>query len=175
MRVSAQENKFFEQLQRFVLTITKDRQRLTNPTRDLLKSLDHLRGTINTAEGPYQEMYKKTWATLQEMVKEWPRGKQQGGILAFPIHISEEFMARLKDGDWTASIIFLHYGVGMHLLSNKWYVGIWGRRLVATVLPPDEEIPAEWEETVAWARQAVAYTVPYDGEKRKEKSEMGLR
>ncbi len=45
-------------------------------------------------------------------------------------------MARLKDGDWTARIIFLHYGVGMHLLSNKWYVGIWGRRLVATVLPP---------------------------------------
>ncbi|KAL4779043.1 nucleophile aminohydrolase [Aspergillus varians] len=153
----AQENGVLEQLQ-----------------KDLLSSLDHLRSTIDSAESPHQAMYHSTWAILQEMVKEWPRGKNKGGILAFPIHISEDFMARLKDGDWTARIVFLHYGVGMHLLSDKWYVGIWGRRLVATVLQPQEEIPPVWKETVVWARQAVECTVPYDGEKRREKSEMGI-
>jgi gamma-glutamyltranspeptidase/glutathione hydrolase len=96
------------------------------------------------------------------MIKEWPLGKAKGGILAFPIHISEEFMARLKEGDWTARMLFLHYGVGMHLLSNKWYVGIWGRRLVATVLQPGEEIPPSWEETVRWARRAVGCDVDGD-------------
>ena len=87
---------------------------------------------------------------------------------------------RLEDeeDDWIARMLFLHYGVGMHLLSNKWYVGIWGRRLVGTVLQMLEasrEVPDEWKGTVGWARRAVAYTVPYDGERVKEKSEMGLR
>ncbi|KAL6230095.1 hypothetical protein BDW75DRAFT_234669 [Aspergillus navahoensis] len=143
--------------------------------QDLLKSLDHLRNTVNSTETRHKAMYLSTWDTLQEMVKEWPQGRNQGGILAFPIHISKEFMARLQEGDWIARIIFLHYGVGMHLLSNKWYVGTWGRRLVATVLGPEEEIPAVWRDTVLWARRAVAYTVPYDEERQKEKSEMGLR
>ncbi|KAJ0418095.1 gamma-glutamyltranspeptidase-domain-containing protein [Aspergillus carlsbadensis] len=122
---------------------------------DLLKSLDNLHGTISSSDSPHRTMYQSTWATLDEMIKEWPLGKAKGGILAFPIHISEEFMERLKEGDWTARMLFLHYGVGMHLLSNKWYVGTWGRRLVATVLQPGEEIPAPWEETVRWARRAV--------------------
>jgi gamma-glutamyltranspeptidase/glutathione hydrolase len=111
-------------------------------------------------------MYQSTWATLDEMIKEWPLGKAKGGILAFPIHISEEFMARLKEGDWTARMLFLHYGVGMHLLSNKWYVGIWGRRLVATVLQPGEKIPPSWEETVRWARRAVGCDGDADDESR---------
>ncbi|KAI9374326.1 hypothetical protein BJX61DRAFT_498713 [Aspergillus egyptiacus] len=134
---------------------TQDNSALEQLQRDLLESLDHLRNTIDSTESPHRPMYQKTWETLQEMIREWPRGKNQGGILAFPIHISEEFMSRLKDGDWMARMIFLHYGVGMHLLSNKWYVGIWGRRLVATVVQPHEEIPPIWEETVAWARRAV--------------------
>ncbi|KAL2861051.1 uncharacterized protein BJX67DRAFT_386072 [Aspergillus lucknowensis] len=148
---------------------TQDSAALEKLQRDLLESLDKVRSTIDSAEGPHQATYQSTWETLHEMVKEWPLGKAQGGILAFPIHISEEFMARLKDGDWMARIIFLHYGVGMHLLSNKWYVGVWGRRLVATVLPPREEIPPVWEETVKWARRAVAPDGPYEGDKQEQK------
>ncbi|KAL4869226.1 hypothetical protein BDV12DRAFT_168127 [Aspergillus spectabilis] len=143
---------------------TQDNSALEQLQRDLLKSLDHLRSTIDSAEGQHQTMYQTTWDTLQEMIKEWPLGKNRGGILAFPIYISEDFMSQLKGGDWTARMIFLHYGVGMHLLSNKWYVGLWGRRLVATVLQPQEEIPPDWKDTVAWARQAVGCT-PHEEEK----------
>ncbi|KAL3468893.1 hypothetical protein BJX99DRAFT_242537 [Aspergillus californicus] len=133
----------------------EDMAALEQLQRDLLKSLTHLRSIIDSTETPHQAMYQHTWNTLEEMIREWPRGKNNGGILAFPIHLSEEIMAQLQDGDWTARMIFLHYGVGMHLLSNKWYVGVWGRRLVATVLQPQEGIPAVWEETVQWARRAV--------------------
>ncbi|KAL3463101.1 gamma-glutamyltranspeptidase-domain-containing protein [Aspergillus heterothallicus] len=138
-----------------VVEETQDNSALEQLQRDLLKSLERVRDTIDTTDGQHQIMYRSTWETLHEMIKEWPLGKAKGGILAFPIHISEEFMAQLKEGDWIARMLFLHYGVGMHLLSSKWYVGIWGRRLVATVLQPGEEIPAPWEETVRWARRAV--------------------
>lgn len=119
-------------------------------------------------------MYRTTWHTLHEMVEDWPQGKSKGGIIAFPIHVTEEFMSCVKDRDWTARILFLHYGVAMHLLSNKWYVGVWGRRMVTTVIPLEEEIPEVWRETVFWAREAVSFDVGYDGEQRREKSEMGL-
>ncbi|KAL4938719.1 hypothetical protein BDV06DRAFT_214883 [Aspergillus oleicola] len=147
----------------------------TNKTSDLLKSLDRLRNTIDASTNPHKSIYQSTWDVLTEMIKEWPRGKRQGGILAFPVYLSEDFIARLKEeqDDWIARMLFLHYGVGMHLLSNKWYVGIWGRRLVGTVLQMLEasrEVPDEWKETVGWARRAVAYTVPYDAEKKKEKT-----
>ncbi|KAL4811069.1 nucleophile aminohydrolase [Aspergillus unguis] len=73
--------------------------------RDLLKSLDHLRNTINSTESPHQTMYQNTWETLHEMIGGWPKGKSKGGIIAFPIHITEEFMSRVQDGDWTARIL----------------------------------------------------------------------
>ncbi|KAL2786410.1 hypothetical protein BJX66DRAFT_312800 [Aspergillus keveii] len=149
-----------------VVEEAQDNSALEELQRDLLKSLDNLHNTISSSDSPHRTMYQSTWATLDEMIKEWPLGKAKGGILAFPIHISEEFMARLKEGDWTARMLFLHYGVGMHLLSNKWYVGIWGRRLVATVLQPGEEIPPSWEETVRWARRAVGCDVDGDDELR---------
>ncbi|KAL2822689.1 nucleophile aminohydrolase [Aspergillus cavernicola] len=87
--------------------------------QNLLKSLEHLRKTIDSTEGPHQTLYQNTWDTLQEMVREWPRGKNQGGILAFPIHISGEFMIRLKEGDWTARMIFLHYGGRSRIENGK--------------------------------------------------------
>ena len=43
----------------------------------------------------------------------------------------------------------------MHLISDKWFVRDWGRRLVAAILQSLEEVPAEWTDTLAWSRQAV--------------------
>lgn len=55
-----------------------------------------------------------------------------------------------------ARILFLHHGVSMHLISEKWFVRDWGRRLVAAILQSlEEEVPAEWASTLAWSRQAV--------------------
>lgn len=55
-----------------------------------------------------------------------------------------------------ALILFLHYGVGLHLLSERWYVGDWGRRLIMSILESlESKIPPEWVNVVLWAKIAV--------------------
>ncbi|KAF7591308.1 hypothetical protein BBP40_001684 [Aspergillus hancockii] len=120
----------------------------------VLDSLDRIRGMIDGVDGSSKEVYHDIWEFLNEAVKR-PLGGREGGVIALPIRISDAYVNLLEEGDWMARILFLHYGVGMHLLSDRWFVKDWGRRLVSTVLQPVEEIPAEWEETVAWTRQAV--------------------
>lgn len=80
----------------------------------------------------------------------------RGGFIALPIHVSDSFLTLLQEDDWMARILFLHYGVGLQLLSDRWYVGDWGRRLVVSILESMEsEIPPEWVNVVTWARMAV--------------------
>ncbi|KAE8389767.1 hypothetical protein BDV23DRAFT_184203 [Aspergillus alliaceus] len=120
----------------------------------VLDSLGRIRGMIDIVDGSNKEVYQDIWEFLNEAVKR-PLGGREGGVIALPIRISDAYVGLLKSGDWMARILFLHYGVGMHLLSDRWFVKDWGRRLVSTVLQPLKEIPAEWIETVAWTRQAV--------------------
>lgn len=133
---------------------------LLNGTADFVKSalLDSLRqvaAVMNDAGEPHRAAYQDTWDFLQDTISLWPLGGPRGGIISWPVHIGEDYIALLKQGDWIARILFLHYGVGMHLLSDKWYVSDWGRRLVAAVLQPLQEIPPIWTETITWIRQAV--------------------
>ena len=95
-------------------------------------------------------------------MESWPLTGARGGVIAFPIHVSDAYLALLQEDDWIARILFLHYGVALHLLSDRWYVGDWGQRLVATVLESVEgEIPPEWIDVVTWTRQTVGLgTVP---------------
>jgi len=80
----------------------------------------------------------------------------RGGFIAFPIHVSDGFLSLLQEDDWMARILFLHYGVGLHLLSDRWYVGDWGRRLVASIIGSlESEIPPKWVNVVMWARMTV--------------------
>lgn len=53
-----------------------------------------------------------------------------------------------------ARILFLHYGLAMGLMCNRWYVRDWGRRLVVATLEPLDEIPQEWNDTIAWIGKA---------------------
>ncbi|EAW11884.1 uncharacterized protein ACLA_006410 [Aspergillus clavatus NRRL 1] len=122
---------------------------------DLLDSLRRVEITMNEVTGPRRAAYQDTWDFLHDAISLWPLGGPRGGIISWPIHISAAYIALLQDGDWLARILFLHYGVGMHLLSDKWYVSDWGRRLVAAVLQPLGEIPPIWADTIAWTRQAV--------------------
>ncbi|GMF90134.1 unnamed protein product [Aspergillus oryzae] len=109
---------------------------------------------IDDVDESRREVNQDIWEFLNEAVKR-PLGGREGGVIALPVRISDAYVDLLKEGDWMARILFLHYGVGMHLLSDRWFVRDWGRRLVSTVLQPLKEIPPEWKETVAWTRQAV--------------------
>ncbi|GIC93437.1 uncharacterized protein Aud_009924 [Aspergillus udagawae] len=121
----------------------------------LLDSLRQVAAVMNDANEPQRAAYQDTWDFLHDTISLWPLGGPRGGIISWPVHIGEDYIALLKQGDWIARILFLHYGVGMHLLSDKWYVSDWGRRLVAAVLEPLQEIPPIWSETITWIRQAV--------------------
>lgn len=69
--------------------------------------------------------------------------------------MTEEFLQLMQDGDWIARILFLHYAVGMRLMSKRWYVQDWGRRLVLATLESLDEIPPMWEDTLRWMKQGV--------------------
>jgi gamma-glutamyltranspeptidase/glutathione hydrolase len=53
-------------------------------------------------------------------------------------------------------MIFLHYGVGLHILSNKWYTQLSGRRFVSAFLAMlGDNIPPEWIDNIACAKRAI--------------------
>lgn len=120
-----------------------------------MESLQRVQDKFTSLGGPNQTTYQNTWDILHEAIKRWPFGGPNGGIIAWPINISEDYIALLKSGDWVGRVLFLHYGVGLHLLSDKWFVRDWGRRLIETVLQLEEDIPPIWTETITWTKEAV--------------------
>ncbi|KAJ5558191.1 hypothetical protein N7461_002163 [Penicillium sp. DV-2018c] len=122
--------------------------------QDILKSLDRLHSIIHTYEGPHQPIYQITWQQLHQAIEPWPKLGHHGGPIAWPLHLEAKFLSLLQDGDWVARVLFLHYGIAMRLLCQRWYVRDWGRRLVMATLESLDEIPQEWEETTSWIRRA---------------------
>ena len=122
--------------------------------RDIITSLDRLRTTIDLKKGPHHLAYQATWQQLYQAIEPWPKIGPQGGPLAWPLFLSDEFFTLIQNDDWIARILFLHYGMAMRLLCHRWYVRDWGRRLVLATLEPLDEIPQEWKDTISWIRQA---------------------
>lgn len=81
---------------------------------------------MNDASEPHRAAYQETWDFLHDTISLWPLGGPRGGIISWPVHIGEDYIALLKQGDWIARILFLHYGVGMHLLSDNGTLAIGG-------------------------------------------------
>ncbi|KAJ5342394.1 hypothetical protein N7541_011518 [Penicillium brevicompactum] len=123
-------------------------------SRDIITSLDRLRTTIDLKKGPHHLAYQATWQQLYQAIEPWPKIGPQGGPLAWPLFLSDEFFTLIQNDDWIARILFLHYGMAMRLLCHRWYVRDWGRRLVLATLEPLDEIPQEWKDTISWIRQA---------------------
>lgn len=120
-----------------------------------MHSLLRLQSIIETDQSPNQPDYESTWQILHKVIEPWPKLGLHGGILAWPLYISENFISLVQDGDWTAKVLFLHYSVAMCLMCNRWYVRDWGRRAVLAILEPIDEIPPQWEQTISWVKQAV--------------------
>ncbi|PYH72032.1 uncharacterized protein BO88DRAFT_333521, partial [Aspergillus vadensis CBS 113365] len=147
-------------------------------TSAIMESLQRVQDKFTSLGGPNQTTYQNTWDILHEAIKRWPFGGPNGGIIAWPINISEDYIALLKSGDWVGRVLFLHYGVGLHLLSDKWFVRDWGRRLIETVLQLEEDIPPIWTETITWTKEASADSdndVTLSGsQKSKQRCEAGI-
>ncbi|RAK99649.1 uncharacterized protein BO80DRAFT_456355 [Aspergillus ibericus CBS 121593] len=140
-----------------------------NPYSAIMESMQRVQVKYTSLGGPHQTTYQGTWDILHEAIKRWPFGGPNGGVIAWPINISEDYIALLQSGDWVARVLFLHYGVGLHLLSDKWFVRDWGRRLIETVLQSQEDVPSMWTDTIAWTREANNQPTPipsHDAEKQ---------
>lgn len=104
---------------------------------------------------PNTPLYKQTLQLLRHGIEPWPKIGVQGGIIAWPLFITEEFISILQDGDWFARILFLYYCVGMRLMCNRWYVRDWSHRLVLGMLDLQGQIPPLWIDTIRWMKKSV--------------------
>ncbi|KAJ5424219.1 hypothetical protein N7491_009435 [Penicillium cf. griseofulvum] len=129
---------------------------LSSLHKDILTSMVGLKSMIDARKGLDQQIYQATWQRLHEAIEPWPNIGPHGGPIAWPLSLSDDFASLLKNGDWIARIMLLHYGVAMRLLCHRWYVRDWGRRLVLATLELLDDIPQEWEETISWIRRAAA-------------------
>ncbi|OOQ82015.1 hypothetical protein PEBR_40627 [Penicillium brasilianum] len=117
-----------------------------------LEKLHSLRITIDKFQNPHQEIYQRTYDLLLKATKGWPNEDS----ISWPIEIGDPFLDLVKQGDWMARIMLLFHGLGMHLLSRKWFARGSGRRLVLGILQPLEgKIPPEWLDITQWIRDAV--------------------
>ena len=57
-----------------------------------------------------------------------------------------------------AKLFFVHYGVALHLLTDRWFAKDSGKRLVRALLPSfgtDDKESVEWVDTIQWAKRSV--------------------
>lgn len=120
-----------------------------------MESLQTLRATIEATDSPHKELYQSIWQILHNSIEPWPKFGTQGGVIAWPLFIPEDYIALLEGGDWISRIMFLHHAVALRLLCNRWYVRDKGRRIVLATLEKLGEIPPEWVEMISWIKRGV--------------------
>ncbi|KAJ5724417.1 hypothetical protein N7493_006145 [Penicillium malachiteum] len=130
----------------------EDNEKLFDLHKKIMGSLDQLGSTIEGDTSPNQTIFKSTWQFLHQAIEPWPKIGGHGGVIAWPLFVTDEFISLVRDGDWLARILFLHYASAMRLMCNRWYVRDWGRRLVLATVQPLEEIPAMWIDTISWMK-----------------------
>lgn len=120
-----------------------------------MDSLEQLGTTIDADTSQNRILFKATWQFLHQAIEPWPKIGGHGGIIAWPLFVSESFISLVRDGDWLARILFLHYATAMRLMFNRWYVRDWGRRLVLATIQPLEDVPPMWVDTISWMKEGL--------------------
>ncbi|KAJ5291819.1 hypothetical protein N7478_001070 [Penicillium angulare] len=133
----------------------EDTEKLFDLHKKIIQSLNELGSTIETNTSPNRTLFKATWQFLHQAIEPWPKIGAHGGVMAWPLFIAEAFITLVREGDWLARILFLHYASAMRLMSNRWYVRDWGRRLLHATVQPLEEIPPIWRDTISWMKEGI--------------------
>lgn len=116
-----------------------------------MEKLHSLRISIDQHQDAHQEIYRSTHDLLLKAIEGWHTES-----ILWPIEIGEPFLNLVKQGEWMARIMLLFHGLGMHLLSRRWFARGSGRRLVLGILQPLEgQVPLEWLDMTRWIREAV--------------------
>ncbi|KAK4108497.1 hypothetical protein N656DRAFT_680453, partial [Canariomyces notabilis] len=73
-------------------------------------------------------------------------------VLAWPVTISKKLMERFQQKDPMAQLIWMHYGVLLLAINNRWWGKGFGARLIDNVSETLHAIDEEWTIYTQWAR-----------------------
>lgn len=105
-------------------------------------------------ESSLLETYQRALDLNLYILTLWPENHSY----IWPSRTSDSFLDLCHRGYYIAQVIFMFYGITLHLDSDKWYVSKAGKQLVSSVLEhmgAEREIPSEWMEIIQWIRQFV--------------------
>lgn len=68
---------------------------------------------------------------------------------------SPEIFSLFEEQDPLANLCFLHYGVALHLLTERWFAKDAGRRLVRALQSSFDNPDPQWVEMIEWAKTSV--------------------
>jgi hypothetical protein len=120
----------------------------------VITNLEKLDTIIEQTPSHHQLVYQRTCKILQNGVLNYLQEKSLGTIMSFPIQVDSTILSLSEGGDTMARILFIHYGVVLHLGSDRWFVGNSGKRLVMDIAPLIEG-DGEWEHVLRWAKMSV--------------------
>ncbi|KAF2178719.1 hypothetical protein K469DRAFT_754334 [Zopfia rhizophila CBS 207.26] len=79
-----------------------------------------------------------------------------GAVVAWPVMVSEKLLAFFKQSDPMAQLIFIHYGVLLLHVHNRWWGRNFGVRLIESLVESICAVDSEWAYWTEWARRTAA-------------------
>jgi hypothetical protein len=126
---------------------------LLTAERSTLHALKRLHTIINDSDKEHQEIYRTACKSLQECLERYIW--DQRGILEYPLRSDFSIFTLLEQEDPMAKLIFVHYGVALHLLTDRWFAKDAGKRLVRDLLRSFGTADQQWVDAIEWAKKSV--------------------
>lgn len=120
-------------------------------TRSIAESLQRLQVLIRN-RADHQVDY---WGAYQSLEKTIMPFHSVGNVISWPLAISPAIFSLLEQNDTLACLLFVHYGMVLHLLSNWWFTRDAGKRLIRALLPYCSAVDKSWRDTIEWAKRSV--------------------
>ncbi|OJJ94601.1 hypothetical protein ASPACDRAFT_1860814 [Aspergillus aculeatus ATCC 16872] len=124
---------------------------------ELQARLHHVRNVIERGdpEPSLRDEYQRACDLNLWILDSWPAHRH--GVV-WPLWVSKAFLDLCGQGEWTAHILLMFYGLTLHLDSHVWFISGAGKQLISSVLSrmrAESDTPPEWAEMVCWVRRVI--------------------
>ncbi|CZS93395.1 uncharacterized protein RAG0_03715 [Rhynchosporium agropyri] len=129
----------------------------------IIKSLARLRTAISLrTDDTHLSSLQAACSMLSDIISPLTT-LSHGPAITWPQRIDASIFSLLEKNDPLSCLLFLHYGVVLHIFSYWWFTRNAGRRLVRALLPYWKGVSGhgngdgdrEWRECVEWAKMVV--------------------
>ncbi|KAI9047927.1 hypothetical protein LZ554_007729 [Drepanopeziza brunnea f. sp. 'monogermtubi'] len=118
----------------------------------ILESLRRLSGLMSSKVSHRDEIM----TACQSLEKLISPLKNVGAVLAWPLGISPILFELLTQDDELAAMLFIHYGMVLHLLDDWWFTKNGGKLLIRAILSRlFLSVNESWRPTIEWAKNFV--------------------